>query len=55
MDLNTAHRILGINLHTSKDRVKNSYKKLVKKWHPDRHIDDKIKYSYAEENIKKII
>ena len=55
MDLNTAHRILGVNLHTSKDQVKNSYKKLVKKWHPDRHIDDKIKYSYAEENIKKII
>ena len=28
---------------------------MVKKWHPDKHIDNKIKYAYAEENIKKII
>ena len=55
MDLTIAHRILGVNSFSSQDEVKNAYKVLVKKWHPDRHIDDKIKYTYAEENIKKII
>ena len=55
MDLTIAHRILGVNSSSTQDQVKNAYKNLVKKWHPDRHINDKIKYAYAEENIKKII
>ena len=55
MNLNIAHRILNIEIYSSKEKVKDSYKKLVKKWHPDKHIHDKEKYSYAEQNIKKII
>ena len=55
MNLNIAHRILNIEIYSSKEKVKDSYKKLVKKWHPDKHINNKEKYLYAEQNIKKII
>ena len=55
MNLNIAHRILNIEIYSSKEKVKDSYKKLVKKWNPEKHINDKEKYLYAEQNIKKII
>lgn len=55
MDLTIAHRILGVNSFSSQEQIKNAYIKLVKKWHPDKHINDKVKYAYAEQNIKKII
>ena len=42
--------ILGINVPINLEKIKSSYKKLVKKYHPDVNKDDKN----AEKNFKKV-
>ena len=44
------YEILGINKNASQDDIKNAYRKLAKKYHPDLHPNDKE----AEEKFKEI-
>jgi len=46
--------ILGISPGASPSIAKQAYRKLAKKWHPDRYINDPILKSKAEEKIKQI-
>lgn len=47
----THYEILGIRKTASTDEIKNAYKKLVKKYHPDVYAGDK---TFAEKKIKEI-
>ena len=46
--------VLGISPGASLPIVKQAYRKLAKKWHPDRYINDPILKAKAEAEIKKI-
>ena len=54
MNLFLAQRILGIKSSMSQNIVKVSYKRLIKKWHPDKHDRDENKRKKAEERTKLI-
>ena len=45
------YEILKIPTNASKQQIKNSYKKLVKQYHPDLYVGDK---NFAEQKIKQI-
>ena len=51
MNHREACRILEISENASENEIKDAYKKLAKKWHPDKHRFNKSK---AEEQFKKI-
>lgn len=46
------YEILGVPRNASDEDIKAAYKKLVKEWHPDKHIGDKKKV--AEQKFKEI-
>lgn len=50
--LREAYKIIGIKQSCSDAELKSAYKKLVAKWHPDRHPEDKK--AAAEERFKRI-
>lgn len=45
------YEILKVSKNATDQEIKNSYKKLVKKYHPDLYVGDK---SFAEQKIKEI-
>ena len=49
-DIDAARKLLGLSEITSIDEIKNSYRKLVLKYHPDKHENDKE----YDEKIKDI-
>ena len=51
--MKTYYEILEINKNASKDEIKNSYKKLALKYHPDRNQDNNKKIEY-ENKFKEI-
>ena len=49
------YKILGVEKNASEDDIKKAYRKLVMKWHPDRHVNDGEKEKKeAEEKFKEI-
>ena len=50
MNIADCHKILGIREGASQKEIKNAYRRLSLKYHPDRNKDDK-----GEERFKKII
>lgn len=53
MDLKKAYEILKINDNDSLEEIKNKYKELVKKYHPDKYQDNPLS-ELAEEKLKEI-
>jgi DnaJ-class molecular chaperone len=45
------YRILGVDKGASADDVKKAYRNQARKWHPDKHPNNK---DYAEEKFKEI-
>jgi len=50
MTINEAAQILGISVNATAKELQSAFRKLVLKWHPDKHPNDK----HAEEMMKKI-
>jgi DnaJ-class molecular chaperone len=48
------YEILGLPLHASADDIKQAYRNLAKKWHPDRFVNDTQKQQEAEAKFKEI-
>ena len=44
------YKILGVSPSASDDEVKDAYRKLVKKYHPDRYVNTPL-YEQAQEKL----
>ena len=52
MNKSPPHIVLGIAPDASDDEIKKTYRRLAKKWHPDRYQGSK---KYGEEQFKRIL
>ena len=48
-------KLLGLTPHTDLAELKNVYRSLIKKWHPDKFPDDEIRRAECELKSKEII
>jgi WD40 repeat protein len=53
-EFDTYYQLFNLKPGTSKQELKQAYKRLVKQWHPDRFVNDPISARIAEEKIKVI-
>lgn len=53
-DLRSFYELFGLRPGSSKQDLKDAYKRLAKQWHPDRFVGEKINVGIAEEKIKAI-
>ena len=53
MELEKAYRVLKVERNASSEEIKNSYKELSKKYHPDLYQNNPLAY-LAEEKLKKV-
>ncbi len=54
MDINQCLRILEIEGNLDPDRIHRSYRRLVKRWHPDQFAHQRAIHAQAEERLKEI-
>ena len=54
MNITIAHKILRVSPRNSQEDVRESYKILIKKWHPDKHDTNENHRLLAEERSKRI-
>ena len=52
--INRAYNILGLKPDASSEQIKQAYKKLVKKWHPDLFVNQPQELTKAKEKIRSI-
>lgn len=50
-DLDKYYKVLNIHGNATKEEIKNAYKKLAKKWHPDNFTDNIIQQDLAKEKF----
>ena len=48
------YMILGVNRNSTIDEIRKEFKKLVIKWHPDKHNETEEKKIFAEKKFKEI-
>ena len=48
------YMILGVNRNSTIDEIRKEFKKLVLKWHPDKHNENEEKKIFAEKKFKEI-
>lgn len=53
-DFNADFRVLGLAPTENWSKVKSAYRKLARKWHPDRYTDSGTEKNKAEEKLKDI-
>src|ERR1041385_6965912 len=49
-----AYALLGLRRGCSRRDVKQQYKRLVKKWHPDQYANDPVGYAEANAHLRRI-
>ena len=47
------YKVLGVNPTDSDDKIKEAYRKLARKYHPDKYADGDLK-ELAEEKMKEV-
>ncbi len=54
MDICSAYNMLNLSPEASPEQVRNAYRKLVRRWHPDQFANQADKRRHAEETLKEI-
>ncbi|PJI07706.1 MULTISPECIES: J domain-containing protein [Clostridium] len=51
--MDNPYKVLGVNENASQDEIKRAYRELVKKYHPDKYVNNPLK-NLAEEKMREI-
>lgn len=51
--MDNPYKVLGVNENASQDEIKSAYRELVKKYHPDKYVNNPLK-NLAEEKMREI-